>query len=129
MRTLSRTHFVAAACFPLLAIFCGALHADTKTVAAEPMKYIGPGSCAATSCHGSVKPIAGSRILQTEYSTWILKDKHSRAYQALTSDVGERMARILKLGARAEEAPKCLACHALSPLPGQRGRVFEISEG
>ena len=64
----------------------------------EPVKYIGPGSCAATSCHGSVKPIAGSRILQNEYSTWILQDKHSRAYQALTGEVGERMARILKLG-------------------------------
>src|SRR5580658_11013320 len=50
----------------------------------EPMKYIGPGSCAATSCHGSVKPVAGSRILQNEYSTWIVQDKHSHAYQALT---------------------------------------------
>jgi cytochrome c554/c'-like protein len=95
----------------------------------EPIKYIGPGSCAATSCHGSVKPIAGSRILQNEYSTWIIQDKHSRAYQALTGDVGERMARILKLGARAEEAPKCLACHALNPPSEQRGRAFEISEG
>src|SRR6266446_6984550 len=95
----------------------------------EPSKYIGPGSCAATSCHGSVKPIAGSRILQNEYSTWIIQDKHSRAYQALTGDVAERMARILKLGAKAEEAPKCLACHALNPAAEQRGRAFEISEG
>jgi hypothetical protein len=95
----------------------------------EPVKYIGPGSCAATSCHGSVKPIAGSRILQNEYSTWILQDKHSRAYQALTGDIGERMARILKLGTKAEEAPKCLACHALYTTPEQRGRAFEISEG
>ena len=95
----------------------------------EPVKYIGPGSCAATSCHGSVKPIAGSRILQNEYSTWILQDKHSRAYQALTGDVGERIARILKLGAKAEEAPKCLACHALYATPEQRGRAYEISEG
>src|SRR5271168_3779510 len=94
-----------------------------------PSLYEGPGSCAATSCHGSVKPIAGSRILQDEYSTWIIKDKHSRAYQALTGDVGERMARILKLGAKAEEAPKCLACHALYATPEQRGRPFEISEG
>jgi hypothetical protein len=92
-------------------------------------KYIGPGSCAATSCHGSVKPVAGSRILQDEYSTWILKDKHSRAYQALTGDVGERMVRILKVGAKAEEAPKCLACHALHTAPEQRGRAFEIAEG
>jgi hypothetical protein len=95
----------------------------------EPSKYIGPGSCAATSCHGSVKPIAGSRILQNEYSTWIIQDKHSHAYQALTGDVGERMARILKLGAKAEEAPKCLACHALYTAPERRGRAFEISEG
>ena len=95
----------------------------------EPVKYIGPGSCAATSCHGSVKPIPGSRILQNEYSTWILQDKHSRGYQALTGTVGERMARILKLGTKAEEAPKCLACHALYPTPEQRGRAFEMSEG
>ncbi|HXY01108.1 MAG TPA: multiheme c-type cytochrome [Candidatus Limnocylindrales bacterium] len=95
----------------------------------EPVKYIGPGSCAATSCHGSVKPVAGSRILQNEYSTWILQDKHSRAYQALTGDVGERMARILKLGAKAEESPKCLVCHALYTTTEQRGRPFEIAEG
>ncbi|HEX8882078.1 MAG TPA: multiheme c-type cytochrome, partial [Candidatus Acidoferrum sp.] len=95
----------------------------------EPIKYIGPGSCAATSCHGSVKPIAGSRILQNEYSTWILQDKHSRAYHALTGDVGERMAHLLKLGAKAQESPRCLACHALYTTPDERGRAFEISEG
>src|ERR1700694_4942522 len=95
----------------------------------ERVNYMGPGSCAATSCHGSVKPIAGSRILQDEYSTWIIRDKHSRAYQALTSDIGERMARILKLGAKAEEAPKCLACHSLYATAGQPGRPFDIAEG
>src|ERR1700704_4874670 len=94
----------------------------------EPSKYIGPGSCAATSCHGSVKPVAGSRILQNEYSTWIVKDKHSRAYQALTSDAGKRIAKILKLGAEAEESPKCLTCHALYKPLEQRGRPFEIGE-
>jgi hypothetical protein len=102
---------------------------SSATDSNEPVKYIGPGSCAATSCHGSVKPVAGSRVLQNEYSTWILQDKHSRAYQALTGDVGERMARILKLGAKSEESPKCLACHALYTTPEQRGRPFEISEG
>ena len=95
----------------------------------EPVKYIGPGSCAATSCHGSVKPVAGSRILQNEYSTWILQDKHSRAYQVLTGDIGQRMARILKLGAKPEESQKCLVCHALSVPADQRGRPFEIAEG
>ncbi len=103
--------------------------AQTFKSGGEPQKYIGPGSCAATSCHGSVKPVAESRILQTEYTTWILKDRHSRAYQALTGAVGERMARILKLGAKAEESPKCLTCHALYTAPEQRGRALEISEG
>src|SRR6202140_1039729 len=95
----------------------------------ESAKYIGPGSCAATSCHGSGKPVADSRILQNEYSTWIIKDKHSKAYQALTGDIGERMARILKLGSKAADAPKCLACHALYTTPAQRGRPFEIADG
>ncbi len=121
---LSRTALFFAALF---LIYSAA--ASTSNDSSEPVKYIGPGSCAATSCHGSVKPVAGGRILQNEYSTWILQDKHSRAYQALTGDIGERMARILKLGTKAEDSPKCLACHALYTTPEQRGRPFEISEG
>jgi len=102
---------------------------SASTDTSEPAKYIGPGSCAATSCHGSVRPVTGSRILQNEYSTWILQDKHSRAYSALTGEVGERMARVLKLGSKAEQAPKCLACHALYAAPEQRGRAFELADG
>ena len=49
--------------------------------------------------------------------------------QALSSDVGERMARILKLGKKSEEAQKCLACHALYTTPEQRGRAFELADG
>src|ERR1700719_3286830 len=104
---------------------------DSSVGAAEndSPKYIGPGSGAATSCHGSVKPVADSRILQNEYSTWIIKDKHSKAYQALSGDIGERMAKILKLGSKSEDAPKCLACHALYTTPAQRGRAFELAGG
>ena len=121
-----RAALAASSVLSVFALFAGAQSAKP---ASEPQKYIGPGSCAATSCHGSVKPVSESRILQTEYTTWILKDKHSRAYQVLTGEVGERMARILKLGTKAQESPKCLACHALYTLPEQRGRAFEISEG
>ena len=60
---------------------------------AEPSKYTGPGSCSSTSCHGSVKPRADSRIFQNEYSIWVVQDKHAKAYNALTGAVGERMAR------------------------------------
>jgi len=126
--TSSARRTALTVCTAFLA-FTFSTFAQSAKVGSEAQKYIGPGSCAATSCHGSVKPVADSRILQTEYTTWILKDKHSRAYQALTSDVAERMAHILKLGAKAEESPKCLACHALYTAAEQRGRAFEISEG
>jgi Cytochrome c554 and c-prime len=110
-------------------IFTIGLGAQNTKPPATEAKYVGPGSCAATACHGNVKPVVESRIFQNEYSTWILKDKHARAYQALTGDVGERMARILKLGTKAEESPKCLVCHALYTTAEQRGRPFEITEG
>jgi Cytochrome c554 and c-prime len=91
-------------------------------------KYTGPGSCASTSCHGSIQPRIENRVLQNEYSTWIVKDKHSRSYGALTGNIGERMAGILGLG-KAESAPKCLACHALNVPPAERARTFDLSEG
>ncbi len=91
-------------------------------------KYTGPGSCASTTCHGSIVPRTDNRVLQNEYSIWIVKDKHSKAYAALTGPIGERMAKILSLGT-AETAPKCLACHALDVPQNLRGRTFELSEG
>jgi hypothetical protein len=91
-------------------------------------KYTGPGSCASTTCHGSVVPRTDNRVPQNEYSIWIVKDKHSKAYAALTGPIGERMAKILALGS-AETAPKCLACHALDVPQNLRGRTFELSEG
>jgi len=107
----------------------GGLQISLHAAPEEPSKYIGPGSCSSTSCHGSVRPVAGSRILQNEYSTWIIKDKHSKAYQALTGEIAERMASILKLGSKAEESPKCLECHSLFTTPARRGRAFDVAEG
>jgi hypothetical protein len=67
-------------------------------------------------------------VLQNEYSIWIVKDKHSKAYASLKGDIGERMASILGVG-KAETAPKCLACHALDVPTDQRARTFDLSEG
>ncbi len=95
---------------------------------AETSKFTGPGSCSSTSCHGSVKPRADSRIFQDEYSIWVVKDKHAKAYEALTSLVGQRMGRILGIG-KSEQAAKCLACHALDVPAEARARTFELREG
>ena len=84
--------------------------------------YTGPGSCAAAACHGAIRPVPGSRILQTEYTTWIAQDRHARAAQVLSSPVSVRMAKILGLPA-AHNAPKCLACHALDAPEAQQART------
>jgi len=94
----------------------------------EPHQYTGPGSCSSTSCHGSIAPRSDNRVKQNEYSVWIVRDKHSKAYQALTGMVGERMAGILNIG-KAEQAPKCLACHALDVPAADRARTFDLSDG
>jgi hypothetical protein len=115
-------------------ILCGAIFFATLPTAraarppVEPSKYTGPGSCSSTSCHGSVKPRADSRIFQNEYSIWVVKDKHAKAYEALTGPVGERVGRILGLG-KSEQAAKCLACHALDVPADARAKTFELNEG
>lgn len=85
--------------------------------------YTGPGSCAAAACHGAVRPPANSRILQTEYTTWIAQDRHAHATEVLSNPVSVRMAKILGIGV-AHSAPKCLACHSLEPAAGQKAHTF-----
>ena len=85
--------------------------------------FTGPGSCAAAACHGAVRPAPNSRILQTEYTTWISQDRHARAAEVLSNPVSVRMGKILGIGA-AHSAPKCLACHSLEPSAGQQARTF-----
>jgi hypothetical protein len=67
-------------------------------------------------------------VLQNEYSTWVIKDKHSRAAAVLTNPVATRMAKMLGL-ARADNAPRCLACHALDAPEFERARTFDFTDG
>ncbi|HXR18074.1 MAG TPA: multiheme c-type cytochrome [Terriglobales bacterium] len=117
------------AAFLLGCIFPSTTLSQDRATATEGVgKYTGPGSCASTSCHGSILPRTDNDVLQNEYSTWIVKDKHSQSYKALTGNVGERMAGILGLG-KAETAPRCLACHALDVAASERSRTFDVTEG
>ena len=85
--------------------------------------YTGPGSCAASSCHGSVRPVPNSRILQTEYTTWVVQDKHARATEVLNNPVSLRIAKILGIG-RPDSEQKCLTCHALDAPAAQRAKSY-----
>jgi hypothetical protein len=111
----------------------GAGPADTPAMSAG--KYNGPGSCAASSCHGSVQPRNVTPILQNEYSIWIAQDKHAKAHAVLSNPVSVRMGKILDTKCAdgkpcpPSQAPKCLACHALSVAPEQRAQTFEADDG
>src|SRR3954463_600818 len=85
--------------------------------------YVGPGSCSAVACHGAIRPVAGARILQTEYSTWVAMDRHARATEILGNMVSQRMGRILGI-VNPLQAQKCLVCHSLDVPASERGRNF-----
>jgi hypothetical protein len=106
------------------------VHAQTageqKLSAGMPSgKYVGPGSCGATACHGSVQPRTLTRVLQNEYSTWVTKDAHFKALHSLDNAVSQRMGRLLGIDDPAT-SPKCLACHSLAVPPEQKARDFDL---
>src|SRR5437763_13899135 len=92
-------------------------------------KYMGPGSCAAPSCHGGVQPRTETSVLQNEYSTWVVKDKfHTKAFAVLSNDIGQRVGRILGLP-HPETAQKCLVCHSLDAAPNQTAKTLDKQDG
>jgi Cytochrome c554 and c-prime len=137
-RTAARMPAVVRLCLvPLLAAALLGLAPDkckllTPVFAAEP-RYVGPGSCSAIACHGAVQARHDTKVPQNEYSTWILQDKHARAWTVLNNPVSQRISKILGpavLGAAdAAHAPKCLACHALYVRENEQARAFDISDG
>jgi len=93
-------------------------------------KYNGPGGCAASNCHGSVKPkdTPPIRIKQNEFSIWAAQDKHARAYTVLSNPVSMRMAKILKID-QPNKSEKCLVCHSLYVPSELRATTFQPDDG
>jgi hypothetical protein len=92
-------------------------------------RYEGVASCAGSTCHGRAEG-NGAVVRQDELRLWqepsSRSGAHSRAYAALISLRGERIAATLGLG-RAGSAEACLGCHATPA--GERGERFQISDG
>jgi hypothetical protein len=117
----------------LLLVFSVLTFAQTP----EQPKYTGPGSCASPSCHGGVREISPevSRqqnlyyVQQNEYSIWVVKDKHARAFSVLSNDVAKRISRLMDLKPPDQE-PRCLGCHSLNPPEAERARTFgDLTDG
>src|SRR6202453_5380574 len=68
---------IFASIFPLDAFSQNRANSSPATAKSDDAagKYTGPGSCASTTCHGSIVPRSDNRVLQNEYSIWIVKDK------------------------------------------------------
>ena len=108
------------------ALLLGALAAGAAIAAG---RYEGVASCAGSTCHGRAEG-NGAVVRQDELRQWQEPSSrggaHSRAYQALLSPRGQRIAGTLGLGA-AGSAPACLGCHATPP--GERGDRFQLTDG
>jgi len=71
----------------------------------------GTASCATSSCHGGPQGTQYA-VSSFSYTSWIDRDKHSRAYEVLFDERSTRMAKLLGLGAPHQER-RCLNCHSL----------------
>jgi len=111
--------------FALMLLGCGL--GGALRAADGPAQYTGPGSCSSSSCHGGVQPRNETSVLQNEYSTWAVQDKHTHALAVLVNDLAQRMGRILKL--QPEKEPRCLACHSLDIEPSLKAATFDRNDG
>jgi hypothetical protein len=93
-------------------------------------KYNGPGSCAASACHGGVQPVGEAKtrkgIWQNEYFIWASRDPHFGSFNTLQSERSRQMAKILKLKNSPTSEPMCLTCHALAPAEQSKARPFAV---
>lgn len=75
-------------------------------------------------CHDAprakdLEPGGAGEFLRLDESTiWEKHDLHGRAYEALTSKLGQQMSGLL--GYKVEKAPQCLTCHAIDLMPEKK---------
>jgi len=92
-----------------------------------PQQHLGAASCAGSTCHGAGSPSQGSSVMQNEFLTWERQDAHAKAYKALQSEAGRRIA--ANLGLASATGPACTNCHADSVPAALQGKRYRLSEG
>ena len=113
----------------VMVVLClaGVGRAQTSAATAADI-HLGVATCAGGPCHGAASTTKKTGVLQNEYLTWQVHDKHAKAYSVLEGDLGKRIAANLGIGP-ATEAKQCLDCHADNVSPEMRGVQFKISDG
>jgi hypothetical protein len=97
---------------------------------APHFKLVGTGSCAGRACHGAIEPLRQDGVRQNEFTIWVSRDPHARAYQVLSDPRSQRLVRNLYgPGAKpAGETPLCLKCHAADP-DAPHAATFSAADG
>jgi hypothetical protein len=101
---------------------------DRAPVVSTKLHWQGVGSCSAAACHGGSE---ANGIKGSEYTIWMNRDPHARAYSVLYDQRSERIVKNLH-GPKATPATKdqlCLKCHAMDAEPSARGPRFTIQDG
>jgi Cytochrome c554 and c-prime len=106
----------------------GVIQAQTMSATPSADIHLGVATCAGGPCHGAASTTKKNGVLQNEYLTWQVHDKHAKAYTVLEGDLGKRIAANLGIGP-ATEAKECLVCHADNVPVERQGVQFKISDG
>ena len=106
----------------------GMVRAQTMSATATADIHLGVATCAGGPCHGAASTTKKNGVLQNEYLTWQVHDKHAKAYSVLEGDLGKRIAANLGIK-NATESKDCLTCHADNVPAEQQGVQFKISDG
>lgn len=96
-----------------------------------PGQYMGPATCAASSCHGSPAPLENTDILQNEYDSWLHAPapSHVKAYEVLLNPTSRRIMRNLGIRTPAERTKLCLDCHATNVPAAVQANPIELTDG
>jgi len=90
--------------------------------------HMGASTCGGSDCHKAARPWQNSMVQQNEFITWSEDDAHSKAYEVLLSEKGQRIAGRLGISnPQADE--RCLSCHTDFVPPAARGEDYSMSDG
>jgi len=106
----------------------GVARAQSMSTTPSADVHLGVATCAGGPCHGAASTTKKNGVLQNEYLTWQVHDKHAKAYTVLEGDLGKRIAANLGIGS-ATTAKMCLDCHADNVPAEQQGVQFKMSDG
>ncbi|HEX4507989.1 MAG TPA: multiheme c-type cytochrome, partial [Alphaproteobacteria bacterium] len=111
----------------LLLGLSGVANAQTMSATATADVHLGVATCAGGPCHGAASTTKKNGVLQNEYLTWQVHDKHAKAYTVLEGDLGKRIG--ANLGIKPTESKECLVCHSDNVPAEQQGVQFKLSDG